>query len=64
MSGFWAPNIYIGAIPNTTLGTSTSRRSSQPEVGKVTLKSIGNEALNYEFLLKRNGDKALIDVFS
>jgi hypothetical protein len=30
----------------------------QPEVGKVTLKSNGDEAIN-EFLLKSNGDEAL-----
>ncbi len=34
------------------------------EVGKVTLKSNGDEALSDEFLLKRNGDEALNDVFS
>ncbi len=34
-----------------------------PEVGKVTLKSNGDEALNDEFLLKCNGDVALNDVF-
>ncbi len=34
-----------------------------PEVGKVTLKHNGNEALNDEFLLKSNGDEALNDVF-
>jgi hypothetical protein len=28
------------------------------EVGKVTFKSIGNEALNDEFLLKSNSDEA------
>jgi hypothetical protein len=33
------------------------------EVGKVTLKSNGDEALNDEFLLKCNGDEALNDVF-
>jgi hypothetical protein len=32
-------------------------------VGKVTLKSNGNEALNDEFLLKSNGDEALNDGF-
>jgi hypothetical protein len=32
-------------------------------VGKVTLKSNGDEALNNEFLLKSNGDEALNDVF-
>jgi hypothetical protein len=31
-------------------------------VGKVTLKSNGNEALKDEFLLKSNGDEALNDV--
>jgi hypothetical protein len=33
-------------------------------VGKVTLKSNGDEALNDEFLLKSNGDEALNDVYS
>jgi hypothetical protein len=32
-------------------------------VGKVTLKSNGNEALNDEFLLKSNSDEALNDGF-
>jgi hypothetical protein len=35
----------------------------QAEVGKVTLKSNGDEALNDEFLLKSNGDEELNDVF-
>jgi hypothetical protein len=34
------------------------------KVGKVTLKSNGDEALSNEFLLKSNGDEALNDVFS
>jgi hypothetical protein len=34
------------------------------EVGKVTFKSNGDEALSNEFLLKSNGDEALNDVFS
>ncbi len=33
------------------------------EVGKVTLKSNSDEALNDEFLLKSNGDEALNDGF-
>jgi hypothetical protein len=33
------------------------------EVGKVTFKSNGDEALNDEFLLKSNGDEALSDGF-
>jgi hypothetical protein len=33
-------------------------------VGKVTLKSNGNEALSDESLLKSNGDEALNDDFS
>jgi hypothetical protein len=33
-------------------------------VGKVTLKSNGDEALNNEFLLKSNSDEALHYVFS
>jgi hypothetical protein len=34
------------------------------EVGKVTLKSTGDEELNDEFLLKSNGNEALNYVFS
>ncbi len=37
---------------------------SLAEVGKVTLKSNGDEALSDEFLLKSNGDATLNDVFS
>jgi hypothetical protein len=33
------------------------------EVGKVNLKSNGDEALNDELLLKSNGDEALNDGF-
>jgi hypothetical protein len=33
-------------------------------VGKVTLKSNGDEALSEEFLFKSNGDEALNDVFA
>jgi hypothetical protein len=33
-------------------------------VGKVTLKSNGNEVLGDEFLLKSNDDEELNDVFS
>jgi hypothetical protein len=33
-------------------------------MGKVTLKSNGDEALSDEFLLKSNGDEALNDVFT
>ncbi len=36
----------------------------QAVVGKVTLKSNGDEALSNDFLLKTNGDEALNDVFS
>jgi hypothetical protein len=32
-------------------------------VGKVTLKSNGDEALSDEFLFKSNGNEALIGVF-
>jgi hypothetical protein len=32
-----------------------------PEVGKVTLKSNGDEALSVESLIKSNGDEALND---
>jgi hypothetical protein len=34
-----------------------------PEVGKVTLKSNGDEALNDEFLFKSKDDEALNDGF-
>jgi hypothetical protein len=34
-----------------------------PKVGKVTLKSNGEEALSAEFLLKNNSDEALNDGF-
>ncbi len=33
-------------------------------MGKVTLKSNGDEALSDEFLLTSNGDEVLKDVFS
>ncbi len=33
------------------------------EVGKVTLKSNGDEALSDDFLLKSNGDEAFNNVF-
>ncbi len=36
---------------------------SLSEVGKVTLKSNSDEALNNEFLLKSNGDEVLNDCF-
>jgi hypothetical protein len=36
---------------------------SYAEVGIVTLKSNGDEALNDEFLLKSKGDEALNNVF-
>jgi hypothetical protein len=32
-------------------------------VGKITLKSNGDEALSNEFISKSNGDEALNDVF-
>jgi hypothetical protein len=35
----------------------------KPEVGKVSLKSNGDEALRDEFLLKSNGNEALNYVF-
>jgi hypothetical protein len=41
----------------------TLENTSSPEVGKVTLKSNGDEALNDEFLLKSNGDEVLNDKF-
>jgi hypothetical protein len=34
-----------------------------PEVGNVTFKSNGDEALSDEFLFKSNGDEALNNVF-
>jgi hypothetical protein len=37
---------------------------SRPEVGKVTFKINGDEALSDESFLKSNGDKALNDDFS
>ncbi len=37
--------------------------NAKAEVGKVTFKSNGDEALNNEFLLKSNGDEALNDGF-
>jgi hypothetical protein len=37
--------------------------STNAELGKVTLKSNGDEALSDEFLLKSNDDEALNDVF-
>ncbi len=43
---------------------STQTRQADPKVGKVTLKSNGDEALSNEFLLKSNSDEALNDVFS
>ncbi len=45
------------AVFASVLWTSTT------EVGKVTLKSKGIEALNDEFLLKGNGNEVLNDVF-
>jgi hypothetical protein len=36
---------------------------SWAEVGKVDLKSHGNEASNDEFLLKSNSEEALNDIF-
>jgi hypothetical protein len=44
-------------------GQHDTRDGSSPEVGKVTLKTNGDEALNDEFLLKSNCDEALNDVF-
>jgi hypothetical protein len=37
---------------------------SHPEVGKVTLKSNGDEALSTKLLLKINGDEALNNVIA
>jgi hypothetical protein len=36
---------------------------SEAEVGKVTLKSKGDEVLSNEFFFLSNGDEALNDVF-
>jgi hypothetical protein len=41
-----------------------SRIVIQPEVGKVTLKSNGDEALSDESLKKSNGNEALNNDFS
>ncbi len=43
--------------------SSNQHCSFESEVGKVTLKSNGDEALSDEFLLKSNCDEALNDVF-
>ncbi len=50
---FGAANMIIVHWP-TALG---------PELGKVTLKSNGDEALSDEFLLKSNNDEVVNDVF-
>jgi hypothetical protein len=42
---------------------STLKIDSETEVGKVTLKSNGDEVLSDEFLIKSNGDEALNDGF-
>ncbi len=47
----------VGPVSPTILG------AIELEVGKVTLKSNGDEALNNEFLFKSNGDEALSDGF-
>jgi hypothetical protein len=44
------------------LGFTTTR--CQTEVGKFTLKSIGDEALSKESLLKSNGEQTFNDDFS
>jgi hypothetical protein len=67
---------YFGASPASTtpvkhalpvsltpVSYSSPVSTTPAEVGKVTLKSNGDEALNDEFLLKCNGDEALNDVF-
>jgi hypothetical protein len=43
---------------------AVSKIKPYAEVGTVTLKSNGNEALSDEFLLNSNGDEALSNVFS
>jgi hypothetical protein len=48
---------------NRLLINNSLLKSRQPEVGKVTLKSNGDEVLSDEFLLKSNDDEALNDVF-
>jgi hypothetical protein len=52
-----APIVLFWAFPEVCL------LLCQPEVGKVTLKSNGDEALSDEFLLKSNSNEALNDVF-
>jgi hypothetical protein len=60
------------AVPKKRLEPNTDKSScwmtgvsflSDPEVGKVSLKSNGDEALSDEFLLKSNSDEGLNDVF-
>jgi hypothetical protein len=55
---------YAGG-PETAcwLGRHAVHEWGGPELGKVTLKSNGDEALSDEFLLKSNDDEALNDVF-
>ncbi len=58
---------YLGLPPAFTYSPAACPYSSFmpaciPEMGKVTLKSKGDEALSDEFLLKSNGDEAFIDV--
>ncbi len=52
-------NSSLGRNPPPYIGTNHPSPEVQPEVGKVTVKSNGDEALNDEFLLKSNGDEAL-----
>jgi hypothetical protein len=53
-------------VPNKCSGRGGSRsgRGQEAELGKVTLKSNGNEALSYESPLKSNGDEAFNDNYS
>ncbi len=50
-----------GTKSHLPLNIINSMRES--EVGKVNLKSNGDEALSDEFLLKSSGDEALNDIF-
>jgi hypothetical protein len=46
-----------------TRQAKNSRREARTEVGKVTFKINGDEALSNESIFKSNGDKALNDDF-
>ncbi len=58
--------MYTATFPLPPLKGTVQRKLrgvKLSEVGKVTLKSNGDEALNDEFLLKSNVDEALNDGF-